>query len=572
MTKLPRLALFAAAVAFPIVPAGAQGTPDPDLDRAHHVLRRITFGPNRALVQQLKTGLAAAQSYITAQLNPPAVGAPNYHGSAALDQLLTGSYSPGTTGTLLLPNTLGAAFNANQTSQAQLAYALESEWQLREVMTQFWERHFNTHLFSQGGYFVPYIPAGADYQNWVWWFEWEANEYYRANCLTTFADLLSFTSHHASMMIYLHMPQNDGGPSSHPNEDYARELLELYTMSPQEVLPSGTPQANYDQTDVEAVARILTGWDLDEPNAFVFQFDDADHTYPTGPTTLFQSSTSTVTIAAQTSPNGEQEGNDLLLALAGHPATKDFVCRKLIREFIGEVVAARPNPAVLQAMKAAWGTQGQIQPVLTALFSSNDFLGTSNHLNHVRLPMESVVATARAIEAQVKTVGGLADPGSMMQMINAMLAQGMALFGYPAPNGFPTYNNAQLSPSLGLERTYCGWNVLLNAAPAQAPATDVIAYVQPVQPPLPASPTVNNVAPHYIAVADYLLTEFYGSNFTLEDELRVLDAIAAAANWVTAQTNPPYAGNFDPAQPEHYKATILVAATAALGMVQSAQR
>ena len=42
------------------------------------------------------------------------------------------------------------------------------------------------------------------------------------------------------------------------------------------------------------VARILTGWDLDEPNAFVFQFDDADHTYPTGPTTLFQSSTSTV--------------------------------------------------------------------------------------------------------------------------------------------------------------------------------------------------------------------------------------------------------------------------------------
>lgn len=573
MTKHPSLALaLAAGAVLQVAPLLAQGTPDPDLDRAHHVLRRMTFGPDRALVSQLSTGLPAVQAYIAAQLNPPAVGAPNYHGSASLDELLTGSIAPGTTGTLLLPSTLGGAIDQLQTSIAQVAYALESEWQLREVMTQFWDRHFNTNLIAQSAWFIPYIPAGANDDYWAWWFEWEANQHYRANCLTTFYDLLYFTSRHASMMIYLHMPQNNG---SRPNEDYARELVELYTMSPEHLQPNGTVLQNYVQDDIEEIARILTGWDLDEPNAFVFQFDDPDHAYPTVAPALFASSALPVTLTLRAPPNGEQEGIDLLAELARHPATATFICRKLIAYFIDEGLAAQPNPQVLQNMLAVWGQQGDIKAVLGALFASSEFEGSTYHLTRIRIPLESVVATARAVEARMKknpAIGNLADPASMTSMVTTTFALGQSLLNYPAPNGFPTDNNAQLSPSVGLERAYWGWNVLFYTVPAHSPATDPVAFIQPVQPPLPASPTASNVIPHLLAVIDYLLTSFYGSNYTLEDEQRVADAMVNSMDWVTAQTSGPYAGQWDPAKPAHYTVTIWVAFTAALGFVQSGQR
>ncbi|MCA8948490.1 MAG: DUF1800 family protein [Planctomycetes bacterium] len=574
MTNPGRIALVlavGAALSSALLPA--QGTADPNLDRAHHVLRRITFGPDRALVARLAAGLTEVNAYIAEQLNPPAQGAPNYRGSQSLDELFVGA--GGGPGTLGLPATLGGPIDDLDTSQAQIAYALESEWQLREVMAQFWERHFNTFLFAQRNYFVPWI-GGATEDYWAWWFEWEANEHYRANALTTFHDLLVFTAHHASMMIYLHMPQNNG---ANPNEDFARELCELYTMSPEQVLPGEVVVKNYEQSDIENIARILTGWDLDEANGFVFQFDDADHAYPTGPTALFGGSTQPVSIPARVSPNGEQEGLDLLAELAKHPATKAFVSRKLIAHFVGEELAAAPTSSVLTAMLAAWGDEGDIVAVLGALFASPQFLGSDSHLTRIRMPLESVVATVRALEGTIREdpTTGLADPASLNSMNLAMAAQGQSLLKYPAPNGYQTDDASQLSPSVGIERAYWGWNVLfslLGSPPGSwSPATDPVAYVQPVQPPLPASPTRTNVVPHLYAVVDYLLTSFYGSNYTEADEFRVREAIAGTILWI--DQNPAgttYGGPWDPAVAEHYEAVIWVACTAALGFVQSGQR
>ena len=572
MNKTASLTL-AIGAAICIAPLTAQGTPHPDLDRAHHVLRRITFGPNKALVAQLRPNLAAVQSYIAAQLNPPAPSANNYHGSQSLNELLTGTIVPGTKGTLILPNTMGGLLTQFQVSAAQFAYALESEWQLREVMTQFWERHFNTNLVPGSGFFKPYIPANADMFNWGWWFEWEANKYYREHCLTNFHQLLHFTSRHASMMIYLHMPQNDG---SKPNEDYARELLELYTVSP-EYIQGTNVLSNYTQQDVENVARILTGWDVHRPTnqtaTFAFQFDNTDHNYSSTATTLLTTSAQQITITQQSTPNGEQEGLELLSKLAGHPSTRAFVCRKLIAYFVDEALAALPTSPLLTAMENAWGSNGNIKAVLTAMFTHSDFLGATHRLKRVRIPLESIIGTARAMEAKVKQdASNLADPNSMWHMMIAMAAQGQTLQMYPAPNGYPTANFKQLSPTIGLQRAYWAWDIFLLPNQAEVPETDVVGFVSTVQPPLPTNPTRTNVVPHLLAVVDHMLESFYGSNYTLDDEVQVVNAITGAIAYVDAQTSGPVIGPWDPANATHYWVALTAAASSALGFIQGGMR
>lgn len=558
--RFPMFSALATTVLVTI--AAAQGVPDPDLDRAHHVARRLGFGVTPALVADLSTPSGATtplqkvQDYIQQQLHPAAAMDPFWpYGSQSVRDMVM----PG--GALGLPAAIGSAVLKVDVDSAQLAYAMASKWQLREVMGQFWERHFNTALIQQK-YFFAGATGAVTPEDYCWWFEWQANDWYRQNALTTFHDLLRFTSQHASMMVYLHMPQNVAGT---PNEDYARELCELYTMSPELPVPGGAPIPNYEQKDIEEIARVLTGWSVDPANQFAFVFNSTNHSYPTTAATLFTISGSPVTLPLPTAPNGDAEGLRLLRTLAGRPATADFICRKLIAHFVAEDVADAPGSTLLANMKGVWGMFGDIKAVLNVLFTSNEFLGNANHLRKARIPLEAVVAPARALDATlpIDPVTTLPVATCLWTLDLELLAMGQSLLTYPAPNGFSTAVAAQMSPSIALERARLGTQGAFGT-PSTNLHYDVVTLVHSL---LPAAQWQN-----FVAVDRVLLGALYGSNYSAADEVQVAAVVAGAVAYINNFGTGALAGPFDANNQDHYWAVVNCAAACAAGMTQSGLR
>lgn len=552
------LAVLATAVLAAV--AAAQGVPNPDLDLVHHVLRRSTCGPTKALVAQLtdpigSTPLQKVQAYIQEQLNPSAASDPFWpYGSQAVQQMVP----PG--GVLNLPAAVGGTALKVSVDSAQLAYGLDSKWQLREVMGQFWDRHFNTGLFTQKAYFSA-LPYGGTVDDYVWFFEWQANDWYRQNALTTFDELLKFTAKHVTMEVYLSMVHN---VAPVPNEDFARELLELYTVSPEMPQAGGATIQNYDQSDIEKVARVLTGWSVDPANQYAFVFNDSDHVYSPTPTTLFMVSGSPITLPLVVSPNGEAEGLRLFRALAGRVATSHFVCQKMINYFIAEE-APGAFATLLANMKVAWGPLGDIKAVLSVLLTSNEFLGTTNHLRKARIPLEAVLAQARGMSGTIPI-----DPGTSLPVPTcfwnsdiALIAMGQPLLAYPAPNGFPTANAAQMSPSVALERVKLANTDLFVVSP-QNLAFDVVALVQSQLQPAQYQ--------NFVAVNRVLLKTLYGSNWSQADEVALASVMAGVVAYINTLGTGAFAPPFDPNNPNHYWAVLSAAAVTAMGMTQSGLR
>jgi hypothetical protein len=558
MTNRSRVWPVLVTIAF-AAPVAAQGVPNPDLDRTYHALRRATWGPTQPLVQQLlspigSTPLQKLQAYLQQQLAPTAASDPFWpYGSQAVRDMV----QPG--GVLGLPASLGPQVLKINVDSAQLAYGLDSMWQLRDVLGQVWEKFFNTSLISQKFYFASATPNPDDY---VWFLEWQANEFYRQNALTTFHDLLRFTAQHASMMIYLHMPQNVVGT---PNEDFAREVLELFTMGRELPQPSGPPIQNYDQSDVEKVARVLTGWSVDPNNQYAFVFNSVDHDYPTTAHTLFAVSGSPVTLPLPVAPDGIVEGLRLLRQLAGRPATADFVCRRLIDTFVGEDAADAPGSTLLANMKAAWGQLGDLRGVMNVLLTSNDFLGTSWHDHKACIPQEAVLRMARGMGAQIPldAVTGLPVPTCLWTTDAQLLAMGQSLLSYGAPNGFPTYVAAQLSPSIALERAKLGALSLFSNAALNL-KYDVVGFVQAQLQPAQYQ--------DFLAVNDVLLGSLYGSHYSLHDETQLAAVMAGAVAWINLFGTGPLTPPFNPNLPAHYLAVVATSASAAMGLTQSGLR
>ena len=183
----------------------------------------------------------------------------------------------------------------------QLLHAIHSKRQLREVMTVFWDNHFNTDIHTH---------ENVDY-------EVAENDLFRANALGNFRELLDISAKSPAMLYYLN------GASSvaiDPNENYARELMELHTLS---------VDGGYTQQDVDEVARAFTGWTVVDHQLF---FNAAEH-----------DDLPKVVLGLGLTGSGMGEGEEVLDRMAAHPSTAGFICEKLITLFVDE---APPNALV----------------------------------------------------------------------------------------------------------------------------------------------------------------------------------------------------------------------------------
>ncbi len=182
-------------------------------------------------------------------------------------------------------------------------------------------------------------------------------------------------------------------------------------------------KGGYTQDDVRAVARCFTGWTVRDPMnpEFVFakfMHDDGEkvvlgHRIPAG--------------------GGEQDGLTVIDILAHHPSTAKFISFELARHF----VADNPPPALVDRMARVFlKTDGDLREVMDTMFKSPEFFSEGAFETRIKSPLEMVVSTVRAMNADVT------DTFTLVQRISEM---GEPLYGKVEPNGYPDSGEAWLS-------------------------------------------------------------------------------------------------------------------------------
>jgi|GEM_PF-910510 len=372
----------------------------------YHVLNRLTFGgtPNQLNTVSHMTAVQArewATGYMKEQLglDPAQPWPTNLHSSTPLP---AANPIVDTDTDFRLAAAQGAWKKDNpeptvlkpelqQVQDHDLIRKLYSRRQLLEKMVYFWDNHFNTDYRShfRGQYEV--------YEN----------EAFRARAYGRFVDLLIASGKSPAMMVYLN---TDVNKKENPNENYAREVLELHTLGVDE---QGHP-AGYTQTDINEAAKAFTGWTVPEGSAPGFRFVPSRHS-PGTKTVLGQS----VTFDG----SGPTEGERVLQIAASHPSTARHLAKKLCEYFVNET----PSSALITEVASVFSDSGgDIRKVLIAIFTSADFNNVDNYRSLVKTPLEYVVGLYR----------NLGVWSSHEPIRRRLTATGQGLFEMPPPTGY----------------------------------------------------------------------------------------------------------------------------------------
>lgn len=265
--------------------------------------------------------------------------------------------------------------------ERELIYQIYSQRQLQQVMAWFWENHFSTDYNSHRR--VAY--------------EEQENRLFREHALGNFRQLLEISAKSPAMLIYL---DNVSSRAGYLNENYPRELMELHTMG---------VDGGYSADDIIELARILTGWRVVNGE---FEFSASRH-----------DDENKFFLGEQVIGGGIEEGEAVLTRLSQHPSTASFICAKLVEFWIGE----DQYPTLQSSCAASFiATEGDIPSLLRVIFSSAEFNDNQTIASKVKTPLEMYVSAIRATQATPDLADG----------IDILEDLGMALFEYPAPDGF----------------------------------------------------------------------------------------------------------------------------------------
>jgi uncharacterized protein (DUF1800 family) len=405
--------------------AAAEPIPDRQI---LHILNRLAFGPTLDEFRYVKT--IGVERYIAEQLDPDSIPEP-IELRWRLAQLDTLKLNAVQLRQLYGPLRILRGFKPNpeleraqrervriilrDASDARILRAVLSRRQLQEVMVDFWFNHFN--VFSG---------KGLD-DVWIGNYEEQA---IRPFALGHFRDLLFAATKHPAMLVYLDntlstAPDSPGarGRQKGLNENFAREVMELHTLG---------ADGGYTQEDVITLARILTGWGVNPPNARAFPeyaavFEGARHDY-----------SPKVFLGHPMQSRGKAEGEEALGILARSPATAHHIGFELAQYF----VADEPPPSLVDRLAARFlETDGNIREVLTILFASPEFRDGDGR--KYKTPYQFVISAVRA--------GGV-PVGSPRPLLGAMDQLGMPLFGCLTPDGYKNTEDAWLSPDATTRR------------------------------------------------------------------------------------------------------------------------
>jgi uncharacterized protein (DUF1800 family) len=270
---------------------------------------------------------------------------------------------------------------------------LNTERPLEEKMTLFWHGHFATSEDKV-----------RDYRKML-----RQNETFRRHATGDFRDLVVAVAQDPAMLYYLDAGVNVKGA---PNENFAREIMELFTMG----------VGHYGERDIREAARAFTGWNADDLT-FVVHAEQHDD----GAKTVLGRS-------------GDLDGIEVIDIIMEQPATADFIAGKLYRYLVREELDPALQAELGAILRAA---DYQLKPLLRTIFLSRDFYSPASMGTHIKSPVELVVST-------YKKLGVTAIPG-IPDFNEASAAMGQALFWPPTVAGWAG-GRSWITPGLLLER------------------------------------------------------------------------------------------------------------------------
>jgi uncharacterized protein (DUF1800 family) len=318
----------------------------------------------------------------------------------------------------------------NELLQSRVLRDIYSQRQLQEVMTDFWLNHFNIFQGKTGEEIYSLVPYERDV--------------IRPNALGSFEVLLVETATSTAMMTYLdnagstgpHSFNANGGPPrpfappSPPkggsprglNENYARELMELHTLG---------VNGGYTQRDVTEVARVFTGWTIEQPpkGGPRFVFDESRH----------EPGTKHV-LGVEIKENGYKEGLEVLHLLATSPATAHFICRKLAVRFVSD---DPPQSLVDRLSMVFLASNGNIGEVMRFLVQAPEFWSVPAYRAKIKTPEDFVISAVRA--------GGI-DVEDANTVVKAIGDLGQPLYGRQTPDGYSMLSSPWVNSAALLER------------------------------------------------------------------------------------------------------------------------
>ncbi len=398
---------------------------------AVRALNNLSYGATAASLAEFNAlggnDTARMTAYVDAQLNPAAID------DSALDARLAGA------GYTTLGKSLQQLWAEHvvadpaydirmrpawEVQRATFVRATYSRRQLFEVMAMFWHDHFNVTAgdFSAGPVYVHYN-----------------RDVIRQHTFGNFRQMLEAVAQSTAMLYYL---DNLSNTRAGPNENFARELLELHTFGAENYLgfmdPFAVPPCpedtsypiGYTDVDVYETASAFTGWTVrnghwefptENDGSFVYRssFHDAGPKFVLGKFL-----------------NPEQpalkDGRDILDRIASHPRVAKFICKKIIRRFLADDPSQELIDSAAAVFRANWQQPDQIKRTLRHILLSN--ASFNNWGQKSRRPFEAVVAAMRTLDTDFTMRLGH-DRSNDINWL--MTATGHHPYEWPAPNGYP---------------------------------------------------------------------------------------------------------------------------------------
>ena len=345
------------------------------------LLRRVTQGVTTEDVGWMNS--LGYYGYLEWQLGADAIGDPE--SESRLQALPSITYSPFTL------YTMDSTVVIRELTDSTIVRAIYSNRQLLERMVEFWTDHFHTNITS-----VSILKT------------LEVRDVYRKNALGTFAGMLNASASSPAMMVYLNNTQSDGRPGRTPNQNYARELMELHTLG---------VDGGYTQQDVVEVARCFTGWrafgNTGDPRAGTFFWDPNRH----------DNGSKLVLGVPFAAGGGFNDGLNVLNILATHPSCARFISKKLLRWLLNY----EPSPALVADIAGEFTrTGGDIKALVRRILSYDNVLWSPPLFKR---PFQYIVSALRVMNANITSLNTVRQ--------TYLAGTGHTPFAWGPPDGYP---------------------------------------------------------------------------------------------------------------------------------------
>jgi hypothetical protein len=374
----------------PLLAAYVPSDSDPfDAVKAAHLLNRAGFGGTPEEVDQvLKLGPQAAVDWLMDFPDAPAEeegnDQPDLSGITGLPKTFREQQLLMAGKTADEKKVLNQQFMAanHQALQATIYWWLKrmanTPYPLQEKLTLFWHGHFTTSAKDEKSALLM----------------WNQNELLRKSAAGNFEKFVRAISRDPAMLDYLNNNQNR---KAHPNENYARELMELFTLG----------IGNYTEDDIKQAARAFTGWGHDG-DQFIFR--------------LAQHDTASKTFFGKT---GNFDGDDIITMILAHPACPKFISGELFKYFAYD----NTDESLSQALgNLLLSSKYEIRPLLRTILTSKAFYGEQSIGAQIKSPVQLVVGTIRLLKM---------NPPPQQSLISSLTQIGQLPMMPPNVRGWP---------------------------------------------------------------------------------------------------------------------------------------